>query len=903
MSTDSSGHLPSQNESGLLAASSSGVQSRDAGGRLICALCAPQPKGIRSGQSACSYQGCQAHKSCILRVTRPLVPPEKRRRPPSPTPLPPPKRIALRSDAVATEEEIKSKSTMKTHHWSIHRTSAKQNMPNLSEQWVEFSTSHRGNGKWQNLHGEGRTLEFKDIQLPDQDGLLKRTEELAREVMRDVGLRDVAYRAVDQSIIYARRGRGEQEIHFDGTDRSEAGRCITFLFYCTKGLSAKLPQQCHSIVSPSFLHAPCELTPTVAESAQAARIAHNLTYRSFDMTPGDSLLFYQDVPHAGRAAPTKGRKVVIYFKFKPITQPDEPVDAHGRRYLRLPAISQPTGIANIATAPAADVPRASIARGSHEEHHLVITPEKLASAGLGIRGKSRPEAVVAISLAHILAEMKNGISFASAIDKIAKVEHSSPNTLRKDVDHLLTTGTVRSPDSSHRGKGNPTHPLSPHNLMEYDGGPSLEAELLIHSIAKRVREGHNTTSQQIAGSLSKELGIKVSHRTVQRWLNALGYSWQRKRLLGGMKPEHRDARWRQYVLDYAEALADEDAGTHVIVYVDESFVHQHHTRKWGWLRNGDPTVIADSDGKRLIILHAMTDSGLLAEPDAVPSNWMSEVASTAQVVFEEVYEDGQDTSDYHNTMTGAKFTNWLQNRLLPAFNSIYPGKKMILVMDNAAYHKARDETWVSTNKSQTKDTLADTLINHGVNSITTGKGTKLPSHLFATTACTKADLLAAVKKWLADHPDYNRTIVEKLLADKGHRIVYTPPYSPDLQPIEKLWAFIKQLVAARATADRSITECRDQVEEAFESVTKMQCNDLVKHCHGVIDQWMQTEAAGNLHQCGTLAGVVKYFPIIKLSDQTTTPQADSVVLMDIDTPQSAAAVPAPSTGRCLRTRH
>ena len=117
----------------------------------------------------------------------------------------------------------------------------------------------------------------------------------------------------------------------------------------------------------------------------------------------------------------------------------------------------------------------------------------------------------------------------------------------------------------------------------------------------------------------------------------------------------------------------------------------------------------------------MTDSGLLAEPDAVPSNWMSEVASTAQVVFEEVYEDGQDTSDYHNTMTGAKFTNWLQNRLLPAFNSIYPGKKMILVMDNAAYHKARDETWVSTNKSQTKDTLADTLINHGVNSITTGQ--------------------------------------------------------------------------------------------------------------------------------------------------------------------------------------
>ena len=73
----------------------------------------------------------------------------------------------------------------------------------------------------------------------------------------------------------------------------------------------------------------------------------------------------------------------------------------------------------------------------------------------------------------------------------------------------------------------------------------------------------------------------------------------------------------------------------------------------------------------------------------------------AELVFEEVLEDGQDDSDYHNTMTGAKFVAWLRNRLLPTFAELYPGKKMFLVLDNAAYHKPRDESWVSAARHRT----------------------------------------------------------------------------------------------------------------------------------------------------------------------------------------------------------
>src|SRR6185437_2137291 len=127
--------------------------------------------------------------------------------------------------------------------------------------------------------------------------------------------------------------------------------------------------------------------------------------------------------------------------------------------------------------------------------------------------------------------------------------------------------------------------------------------------------------------------------------------------------------------------------------MDEFFIHTHLASKYGWLRKNDRDVIGDDDGKRLIILHAMTDSGLLAVPDEIASNWLNEPALTAELVFEEVLEDGQDGSDYHNTMTGPKFVAWLRNRLLPTFAELHPSKKTFLVLDNAGYHKPRDETW------------------------------------------------------------------------------------------------------------------------------------------------------------------------------------------------------------------
>ena len=213
-------------------------------------------------------------------------------------------------------------------------------------------------------------------------------------------------------------------------------------------------------------------------------------------------------------------------------------------------------------------------------------------------------------------------------------------------------------------------------------------------------------------------------------------------------------------------------------------------------------MIGDGDGKRLIVLHAMTDNGLVATPDATGSDFLNEPALTAELVFEEVYEDGQDEGDYHNTMTGVKFVAWLRNRLLATFDELHAGKKMLPgAGQRQLLHKPRDESWVSGSKVQNKHNLAHKLLDLGVMQLTPVHDSSrlIPAHKFEHTRSnggpSKEDLLVAVHKWLEEHPDHNRTVVEQLMTDAGHTLVYTPPFCPEVQPAELLWASIKGYVA------------------------------------------------------------------------------------------------------------
>lgn len=70
--------------------------------------------------------------------------------------------------------------------------------------------------------------------------------------------------------------------------------------------------------------------------------------------------------------------------------------------------------------------------------------------------------------------------------------------------------------------------------------------------------------------------------------------------------------------------------------------------------------------------------------------------------------------------------------------------------------------------------------------------------------------------------------IEKLILDTGAKILYLPPYSPDLSPIENMWSKIKSVL--RKMAARTAEEFKKAIAIAFKSVSSSDLAGWFKHC-------------------------------------------------------------------------
>ena len=70
--------------------------------------------------------------------------------------------------------------------------------------------------------------------------------------------------------------------------------------------------------------------------------------------------------------------------------------------------------------------------------------------------------------------------------------------------------------------------------------------------------------------------------------------------------------------------------------------------------------------------------------------------------------------------------------------------------------------------------------------------------------------------------------VKELIEGAGATIAYQPPYSPDLNPIELLWAFAKDYV--RGMGPRSIENLTNAFGTAFQRVKPEHCRGWFRAC-------------------------------------------------------------------------
>ena len=74
--------------------------------------------------------------------------------------------------------------------------------------------------------------------------------------------------------------------------------------------------------------------------------------------------------------------------------------------------------------------------------------------------------------------------------------------------------------------------------------------------------------------------------------------------------------------------------------------------------------------------------------------------------------------------------------------------------------------------------------------------------------------------------------VSQALETVGARLLYLPPYSPDFNPIENMWAKIKQIL--RSAAPRTRDQLMEAARTAFNAISTADCRGFFLHARYAI---------------------------------------------------------------------
>jgi transposase len=312
------------------------------------------------------------------------------------------------------------------------------------------------------------------------------------------------------------------------------------------------------------------------------------------------------------------------------------------------------------------------------------------------------------------------------------------------------------------------------------------------------REGKHLTLEMLADALKEEGGAPdFSVRTLGRALDRWGFTFGKGTRSHHLKEKDHVVAARQR---YLRAKRANRRGAEVIrpeVYLDESYVNKNHSNDFIWYCDEDGPWVQKPSGKgeRLIIVHAMTRHG-----------WLPGAKLT--------FKSSRKTGDYHGQMNQELFTRWFTEQLLANIP-----ESSLIILDNASYHNALSAHSAPTATCK-KARIGAWLQKNGIP---------------VRDDCLKAELVEILAK-LAPPPTY---ALDELTNAQGHDILRTPPYHPELQPIETCWAVVKNQIARRNNF--TMADLVAQLDEAFERVTEETCSGLIKKVRQVEDKYWRED--------------------------------------------------------------
>ena len=352
-------------------------------------------------------------------------------------------------------------------------------------------------------------------------------------------------------------------------------------------------------------------------------------------------------------------------------------------------------------------------------------------------------------------------------------------------------------DEPNRLRGRPTHAVS-----------VTHQEAVRAYIRSANQQGKYITLSDIEGFLKNRSEDEAFHiSTLARTLNRWGFEFGKGTRSQHLKEkDHVVAARQRYLRKKRDNRAFGDETIRPEVYLDESYVNKNHSKDFIWYsgEDGPWTQKPTGKGERLIIINAITRSGW------VPG---------AKLVFKST----RKTGDYHGQMNSDLFQKWFVEMLL---ENIPPNS--LIIMDNASYHNTLAEHSPPTPLCSKKRILEWLEKNK----------------IYCRTDCLKPELVEILKK-IAPEPSY---AIDEIARSKGHEVIRTPPYHPELQPIETCWGVVKNHIARHS--DFTMQNLMQQLEVGFEKVTGKTCAGIIKKVREIEDNFWTEDILSEEQECG-----------------------------------------------------
>ncbi len=325
-------------------------------------------------------------------------------------------------------------------------------------------------------------------------------------------------------------------------------------------------------------------------------------------------------------------------------------------------------------------------------------------------------------------------------------------------------------------------------MVHYTNIPSIAEEQIRQFIFERHLAGEVCNANHIQDLLKEMLKREIPLRTIQNHLDRMGFSYARTR------KKVRSLREKLYVRQQRHSYLHNIQSLRNLgyspVYLDESFLHHYHGHQFSWFSEtiGDYLERPAGKGRRWCFIHAMLQTGL--------------AANTCYI-----FEAKKSTGDYHNMFNAPHFQEWWINQLMPNLP-----EKSVIIMDRATFHLVPEEQIIPT--AMRKSALQNWLTQKQV---------------LWEEYWLKPQLIEQVNASIDKTP-----IVQKIAEQKKHKVLLLPVHHPELNPIETLWAIVKNECGKLLRQGTQFKQVREHLETAFNHITP-------ETCHGLYDKVQRKE--------------------------------------------------------------